>query len=79
MYRPETAKYLYTDYTPKDAGYVTGRLPGYERVVAQYTDPGMSDTDKALALLTHAMPAVFRHVGVPPLLGRRVRAEPSWA
>ena len=70
VHRPETAKYLYSDYTPNDAGYVPGTLPGYEQVVAQYTDPGMTGTEKALALLTTAMPAVFRHVGMPPLWGK---------
>ncbi|MHB0937891.1 MAG: transglutaminase domain-containing protein [Armatimonadota bacterium] len=72
VYRPETAKYLYAEYTPKQAGYVRGTLPGYEKVVEQYTTPKMRETEKALALLTQAMPAVFRHVGIPPLWGKHV-------
>ena len=74
-YRPETAKYLYSDYTPVQAGYIPGTLPGYERVVAKYTTAKMSGTEKALALLTVAMPAVFRHPGMPPFLGHDVRPD----
>jgi len=73
VYRPETAVYLYSAYTPAKAAYVRGTLPGYERVVAKYTKPKMSQTEKALALLTVAMPAVFRHPGVLPVFGGDIR------
>lgn len=71
VYRPETVDYLYRDYTPLQAGYVRGSLPGYERVVAQYATAKMHDTEKALALLT-AMPAILRHPVIPPLAGREI-------
>ncbi len=66
-YRPETAGFIYEDYTPLDAGYEPGALPEFERVVKQYTDPEMTETQKALNLLKVALPAVFRHPTMPPL------------
>lgn len=67
LHRPETHDYLYSEYTPLDAGYERGLLPGYERVVERYTDATMSQTEKALALLQRAMPVVMRHPKMPPL------------
>ncbi len=64
-FRPETATYLYTDYTPTNAGYAPGTFLTYERIVAEFTNDEMSETEKALALLDKALPAVFRHGGPP--------------
>ncbi len=65
-YRPETAAYLYKDYTPLPVKYTPGTLPTFEKIAAQYTADCKTETDKAVALLTKAMPAVFKHPGMPP-------------
>ena len=65
-FQPETAAYLYRDYTPLTVKYKTGTLPNYEKLAAQYTAGLKSDTAKAVALLL-AMPKFFRHPGMPPL------------
>ena len=75
VYRDETAEFIYNEYTPLDAGYIPGTLPGYERVVEQYTDASMSETEKALALLKDALPDVSRHPGAPPLFGGPVAPD----
>ena len=75
VYRPETAEYLYSGYTPENVDYMPGTLPGYERIADKYTEADMSDTEKALTLLKEALPAEFRHVGTPPYLGRTKRAD----
>ena len=69
-YRPETAEFLYKGYTPLEAGYRKGLLPGYEAVVSRYTAGCATDTEKALALLTRAIPDVSRHPTMPPLAPR---------
>ena len=71
VYRPETAKFLYSKYTPTKVEYHKGLFPALEKIVAQYTKPGQSDREKAMALLTKAMPAHLPHPEVPPL-GLRV-------
>lgn len=65
-WNPQTAEYLYTQYTPLTVNYIPGTLPTYERVSAKYTVGCTTDTDKALALLTKAMPAVCKHPTMPP-------------
>ena len=64
---PETAAFLYTDYTPVKVSYRSGTLPGYEALVRKYTVGCKTETDQALALLTRAMPEACRHPGMPPL------------
>ncbi len=71
---PQTAEFIYTQYTPLEAGYMRGTLPMYEKIVAQYTTEDMTDTEKALALLHNAMPDRFRHPSMPPL-GKKVAAD----
>ena len=66
-YTPATASYLYTDYTPVPVDYRPGTLPGYEALAARFTKPGDSETERAQALLTRAMPEACRHPGMPPL------------
>lgn len=66
-YRPETAAYLEKEYTPLQVNYKTGTLPAYEKIAAAHTAGLKTDTEKAVALLTRAMPAVFRHPAMPPL------------
>jgi len=46
-----TAEYLYTDYTPLELRYEKGSRPMLEAVVAGHVADGMSDRDKALALM----------------------------
>jgi len=67
VYRKETAEYLYGAYTPPEAGYKKGTLPAYEKLAAKYTEGLTSDSEKAVALLTKALPREFMHPTVPPL------------
>ncbi len=78
VYRKETADFLYSDYTPTSVDYKAGLLPSYEAVVNKYTNDQMTDTEKALALLTQAMPNVFRHPTMPPI-GQSVTADRNLA
>lgn len=66
FYGPETAAYIYGDYTPADPGYKPGTLPSFEKVAAIHTAGCAGRTAKAVALLTRAMPEVFRHPSMPP-------------
>jgi len=81
VYRPETAKYLYGEYTPLKVDYKKGSLPTYEAAVAKYTAGCKTDTEKAVALLTKAMPALTKHPTMPPCgpgvsAGRGLEDEP---
>jgi hypothetical protein len=66
MHNPQTAQFIYEQYTPQQVGYVPGTLPGYERISQKYTAGLSSDTDKAIALLM-ALPELVRHPSMPPL------------
>jgi hypothetical protein len=74
VYREETKKYLYEEYTPTRVEYVRGALPGYEAVVERYTKGVSGDRERAVALLTVAMPAEMRHPTMAPL-GPECRAD----
>lgn len=65
MYRPETAQYLYSDYTPLEVHYRPGLLPSYEALASEVTSPDQSPQEKALSLLTRGVPHV-RHPIMPP-------------
>jgi len=65
-YRQETARYLYEAYTPLNVQYRKGTLPLCEKIVAQYTAGLTTDREKALALLTRAMPEQIAHPSIPP-------------
>lgn len=67
VYREETAEYLYGDLAPFTVDYRPGSLYGYDRVVARYTQGLHSDREKAMALLTRAMPDLVAHPEMPPL------------
>jgi len=67
VYRKETADYLYRDYTPLKVDYKKGSLPRIERIAAKHTRGCKTDREKALALLTRAMPAEILHPSIPPL------------
>jgi hypothetical protein len=62
-FRPETAEFLYTTYTPKPQ-YVAGTFPALEEVVKPYRSLA-TDTKKAVAVLTQAM-VKLRHPKVAP-------------
>lgn len=66
VYRPETARFIYGPYTPVKVEYVEGTLPGYEAAVAKYATGCTGQSDRAVALLTRAMPALTRHPTMPP-------------
>jgi hypothetical protein len=74
VYRAETKKYLYEEYTPTKVGYVKGSMPGYERVIEKYTKGISGDRERAVALLVRAMPAEMRHPTMAPL-GPGCRAD----
>ena len=66
--RVETAEYLYGEYTPLTVDYRMGTLPAFEALSAEAVTPAMSDTEKAIALLTKAVPVV-KHPSWPPCGG----------
>ena len=66
-YRPETAEYLYSEYTPLEVGYKKGTLPGYEALAAKYTAGLKTDTEKGVSLLMNALFTSCRHPTMPPL------------
>jgi hypothetical protein len=66
VYRPETAAYIYGGYTPTKVAPIPGALPEYEAAVGKYTAGCTTDTEKAVALLTKAMPALTKHPTMPP-------------
>jgi len=72
-FRPETAAFLYADYTPLAVNYRPGTLPAYEKIAAKHTAGLKTGSGKALALL-RAMPQFFRHPTMPPC-GPPVRAD----
>jgi hypothetical protein len=65
-YRAETARYLYDSYTPTAVQYRSGTFPRCETIVARYTAGLATDRDKAMALLTRAMPEQMAHPSIPP-------------
>jgi hypothetical protein len=65
-YCPQTAKYLYEDYTPLKVDYVKGALPYCEQIVAKYTAGLKTDREKALALLKRAIPENMGHPCILP-------------
>jgi hypothetical protein len=68
-YNQKTAPHLYGDYTPLRVRYEKGALPRCEALVEKYTKGLTSDREKALALLTRAMPGHCLHPTIPPLGG----------
>jgi len=73
-YRAETARFLYGAYTPLKVEYRPGTLPAFEKLVARYTVGLKTDRERAVALLTEALPREFRHPTMPPL-GAPARAD----
>ena len=65
-YCAETARYLYDAYTPATLEYHKGGFPLCEKVVEQYTAGLTTDREKAMALLTRAMPDLIAHPSIPP-------------
>ncbi len=64
-YCPETAKFLYTEYTPLEVPYVKGTLPTYEELVAKYSQGAACPRDKAVKLVK-AIPQLLPHPTCPP-------------
>jgi len=65
-YRPETADFLYREYTPLAVDYRAGTLPAYEKAAACHTAGCGTDTEKATVLLTQALPEIMPHPTIPP-------------
>lgn len=47
----KTREYIYSDFTPDTLAYVPGSRPMLEKIVGEHVRDGMSDRDKALALM----------------------------
>jgi hypothetical protein len=73
VYRPETAHYLYHDYTPLEIGYPKGSLPSYEALAESCTSGVESAKEKVMALLRDALPKI-PHPDAPPY-GRWVEGD----
>jgi len=69
MHNDKTHDYIYGDVAPFRFAYRKGTLPVYERLVAEYTSEEMTDREKAVKLLTVALPDNVRHPTVPPVGG----------
>ncbi len=65
-YGPATAGYLYEAYSPLSVSYRKGTLPLCEQIVAKYTAGLKTDREKAIALLTRAIPEQIAHPSIPP-------------
>jgi hypothetical protein len=67
VYRKETARYLYSDYSPLSVHYKPGTLPAYEKIVAEHTAGLTNDRDKAVALLRMVPEKLVLHPGIVPM------------
>ncbi len=67
VYRKETAKYLYESYSPTSVRYKAGTLPAFEKTAAEYTAGLKTDREKAVALLTKAIPDKVPHPAIAPM------------
>ncbi len=65
VFRPETAEYLYSEYTPIKVGYRKGLLPEFEKLAASVTQGCANDTERAVALLKNGASRV-KHPQGPP-------------
>jgi len=73
VFRPETAEYLYSEYTPTKVGYQKGLLPAFEKLAAGVTHGCVTDTERAVALLKSGASRV-KHPQGPPC-GTQVPAD----
>ena len=78
-YRPETAEFLYTSYTPTTIAYQSGTLPTYEKIAGEVTADCKTDTERAVTLLLKAVPQVkhptMAPVGPPVVASRNADDE----
>ena len=74
VYRPETADYLYSEYTPTTIDYPRGLLPSYENAVAPLLSEGGSQTELLERLMLGPVLELTPHPTVPPY-GPRVPAN----
>ncbi len=67
-FNPETAAYLYSDYTPLEVHYQAGSLPEFEAIVRDFQlELIAGDEAKALFILRSVIPRVIPHSSSPPL------------
>lgn len=66
-----TAEYLYTQHTPLTIDYVPGSRPQLERVVGRIVGPGMTEREKALAIVRYCV-AGFRNDYPKPIPEKEV-------
>ena len=65
--RPETAKFLYSQYTPTVVEYAKGTLPVFDGLVDRHLHAMICDRDKALVLLREVLPRLLVHPGMAPV------------
>ncbi len=65
VWRPETERFLYSEYTPLTVRYRKGTLPLYESFSAPIVAGCRTDTERGVALLLKGLPHV-KHPTVPP-------------
>jgi Transglutaminase-like superfamily len=65
MYRPDTADYLYSEYTPLDVNYQKGLLPTYEALAAEVTEGCKTETETIMALLLKGASRLKHPCGPP--------------
>jgi hypothetical protein len=66
VYRPETAKFLYAEYTPLKVNYRKGTCPLIEKTAEECTRNAKTDTEKAVAMLTQVFGTRLKHPTVVP-------------
>ncbi len=66
VYRPETADYLYSDYTPTTIEYTPGLLPRYEKAMAPLLGKGAAQTDLLEPIMLGPVLELSPHPTVPP-------------
>jgi len=64
-YRPETASYIYGEYTPLRVDYRKGTLPSFEALAREASSGCRTDTERVVAFLSRAVPRV-KHPSGPP-------------
>ena len=71
----KTAEYIYSDFTPTEIQYVRGSRPLLEKVVADNVADGMSDREKALALMRRCRDNQDRGLARPGLFSGGTEEE----
>jgi hypothetical protein len=66
VYRPETARFIYEEYTPLAVNYKKGTSPLIEKTAEECTRNCKTDTERAVAMLVQVFPDRIKHPTVVP-------------